>query len=510
MSSKRTPTHPYWATQFRKAGTELRKIAGRYYLYEVHSVYDPLKKGSKKISGPILGSITEEKGFVESSKRKLKEQLSHLSGSISGKGIGKIVIKEYGFYCFLQQHCVDMLAALKKYFPSLWKQILVMAYDRLVFHSTIRNMDYHYQRSFLSEAHQVDLGEKTARYHLRDIGRARTNATRYMKSFIKAGDHVLIDATNIYSYSNNINYVKKGYTKDKTYNTQFCLLYLYSSSLKLPVFYRLFDGDIKDVSMVALAIKESSLQEVLIVGDKGFFSEDNIGAIQKAGLTYVIPLHRNSTKIDYGWMDDPEVKGGNYFKHEGRYILYWSRPNTGEDNSLSFGKGKTTRYRKIILYLDESLRQKESDDYRDHMVTHPSKYNLDGYQKKKMVFGTFTMQVDLKEDLSAPEIYAIYKSRGSIETMFDGLKNIVDVDSTYMQNPEALQGWIFINHVAIQWYYKLYMLMKNAVMLKHNSVSDIIMKLKDVRKVKINGQWLPEQVNDRTVSLLRGIGIDVT
>jgi len=75
----------------------------------------------------------------------------------------------------------------------------------------------------------------------------------------------------------------------------------------------------------------------------------------------------------------------------------------------------------------------------------------------------------------------LIQDRGSTEMMFDGLKNIVDIDSPYMQNPEALQGWIFINHIAILWYYKLYMLMKNTAMLKLNSISDIIMKLKDVK-----------------------------
>ncbi len=47
----------------RPAGTEIKLINGRYYLYERKSVYDPLTKRKKKKSGAFLGTITEE-GFI--------------------------------------------------------------------------------------------------------------------------------------------------------------------------------------------------------------------------------------------------------------------------------------------------------------------------------------------------------------------------------------------------------------------------------------------------------------
>jgi hypothetical protein len=56
--------HQEWALKHKRPGTELRLMSGRYYLYEVSSKWNKEKKRAQKISGKILGRITEEKGFV--------------------------------------------------------------------------------------------------------------------------------------------------------------------------------------------------------------------------------------------------------------------------------------------------------------------------------------------------------------------------------------------------------------------------------------------------------------
>ncbi len=57
--------HPDWALAHKRKGTELRLIRGIYYLYEVSSKWSPEKKHAVKITGKLLGKITEKDGFVE-------------------------------------------------------------------------------------------------------------------------------------------------------------------------------------------------------------------------------------------------------------------------------------------------------------------------------------------------------------------------------------------------------------------------------------------------------------
>ena len=66
--------HPNWATQYRKPSTELRLI-GKYYFYAVSSKYDIVLKRAKKISARLLGKITEQDGFILSSKEKIRQKV---------------------------------------------------------------------------------------------------------------------------------------------------------------------------------------------------------------------------------------------------------------------------------------------------------------------------------------------------------------------------------------------------------------------------------------------------
>lgn len=44
--------------------------------------------------------------------------------------------------------------------------------------------------------------------------------------------------------------------------------------------------------------------------------------------------------------------------------------------------------------------------------------------------------------------------------MFDSMKNVLEADKSYMQDEETLQGWLFINHIALQLYQELYLTLK--------------------------------------------------
>jgi transposase len=145
----------------------------------------------------------------------------------------------------------------------------------------------------------------------------------------------------------------------------------------------------------------------------------------------------------------PEDK--QYFSHESRIIWFQDYDYI---NMLK------------IIYLDESLRTKEERDYLNRIATHPESYTLEEYHRKKDTFGTIALLTNLKNK-EAEDIYQTYKSRMSIEVMFDGMKNVLDADHTYMQDQETLQGWMFVNHITLQWYQHLYIELKTKGMLKN-------------------------------------------
>lgn len=111
--------YPQWALDQKKPGTELRLIRGKYFLYEYKTVYDQSRKGPRKISGKLLGSVTE-KGFVPSKTRMLEKQTVNQIESKPG-------CREYGVSLLVYKGFEKYLSALEKFFPLCWKQLVVIA-----------------------------------------------------------------------------------------------------------------------------------------------------------------------------------------------------------------------------------------------------------------------------------------------------------------------------------------------------------------------------------------------
>ena len=94
--------------------------------------------------------------------------------------------------------------------------------------------------------------------------------------------------------------------------------------------------------------------------------------------------------------------------------------------------------------------------------------------------------------------------------MIDVLKNIVEADKTYMQNEQTLEGWMFINYIALHWYYKVYKLLLENDLLKKYAVMDFFKMISEIRIVKINNQWHKAETIQKTVDLMNKLNIHIT
>ena len=66
--------HPNWVLKHKKKGTEIRKISGQYYLYQVTSKWDPEKKRPRKITLGLIGAIKEDKGLILTQERRKQRE----------------------------------------------------------------------------------------------------------------------------------------------------------------------------------------------------------------------------------------------------------------------------------------------------------------------------------------------------------------------------------------------------------------------------------------------------
>jgi hypothetical protein len=474
--------YPQWVLAHRRSGTELRFINKTYYLYEVTSFYDPVMKKGRKKTGPLLGKITEENGFIPSEKKMLKDK------AIRPIDISKISTRECGFTNFLNIFGKEIEQKLQVFFPKHYKTIIYMAYCRLVHNSPINRMPLLISKSMLSIDDTQTLYPKKLSDTLFEIGTDRAQCAAYMKSFVQPGEHILVDMTNMFNGSEKMYYSKEGYNSDMVFDTQINLMYIYSSKSNQPLFYRLLNGNTREVTGFKNCLIESGIKDAILIADKGFYSRSNIELLEQNDLQYIIPLKRNDDLIDYTKFNETQ---NDYFKYEDRII--WMTQY--EMNGVS-----------VKLFKDDKLKTQEQKDYLQRIDSKIDGYTREKFNTKLSQFGTFALITNIAEE-QLQQVYVKYKSRNAIELMFEGVKTILKADITYMQKEETLNGWMFINHIALQWYYIIYALLVEHKLLSKYSVKHFITELKEHRKVLINGEWIEENMLKSTKQLLSKLKI---
>jgi transposase len=486
---KRKSKYPKWVLKYKKPGIEIRCIRGKYYVYKVTSKWDPDIKRSRKITGEYLGRITEAEGFISVGSGRSKRQREEIKS---------VQVKENGFSCFINNNLRDNVKLIEKHFGETWQTIVAISYGRLLYQSPLKNIGFHFGHSYLSEQLEtIDLRGKNVGLFLKELGKQREKIVEYFKEYRRADDCILIDGTDIVSESRKMTKCKLAISKEGTYQSLINTMFIFSVGMDTPIYYRLMPGNIKDVKSFKLCLRESGIKEATIIVDKGFYSKYNIEDLDIAGLKYIMPLKRDNKMINYDI-----IKSGNkgnyegYFKYAGRYIWYYT---------IKQPDGK-----EIYVYLDDELKMEEEKDYLKRIDKEIEGYEIERFYERQKYFGSIALYTNNAEKVTAEQAYTLYKSRVEVENMIDTFKNVLESDRTYMQDEETLEGWMFVNHIAMQWYYSLHSLLLKNNLLKTYSVNDILEALKQIHKVKINGEWYKEEITHKTEELMNKLGIPIT
>jgi Transposase DDE domain len=488
--------YPTWVLQHKVKGTEIRTIQGRYYLYQVKSFWDKESKRSKKVTEAFLGRITEH-GLIKGKKHK-KIISVPLSSSYC--------VQEYGIIRFLYDDNIDVLNVLKEHFGQYCDSIFASAINRFAHHSPLKNMEHYHTQSYSKDLFaNAQMTDKSLSQLLLVIGRQRDLVTKVMQHFIQGRHFLLMDATQVLSMSPTLESAQIGYNASGSYDPHVNLMYLFSTDAQMPVFYRLVPGNIREVSAMALTIKESQVKNAVIVADKGFYSKDNIDQLDTEKLQYIIPLKRSSKLIDYTPMETKGRKGfSNFLRYTERIIWY-------SDTQINDNQ-------RVILFLDEDLQRNEQKDYLARVEknldqkpeSQTGTYTLENYHLKAQQIGTIALLTNLDPKNTPQQIYEFYKCRAAVEILFDTFKNILFADVTYTRSNEALEGWLFINHIALIFYYRLYKRLLQHNLLKKYSPKDILMHLNTIKRVKINQKWVFAEMPTKSKKILEKLEIPIT
>lgn len=482
---------PKWVEEFKEPKTEIKHIKGGYYKYQVSYKYNPEKKRTDKITGVLLGKITEEEGFIASDKNKLRI------------GIEKptVDIKNYGLYHLFFSLVKEEFDSLKKVFPrNVCELLFSFAMFRWAYNSPIKRVPYYYSHDFCSkEFTRKKVTDKAISNTLKLLGENRTDVVDWMKSLLTeegktVGEFVMMDSTHVVSKSELLTVNAKGYNPSFDFEKQIRLMYLFSAEMQKPIYYRLINGNITDVKSMALCVEEMKVDNVIYIADKGFYSKENVAMMKKQKLQYIVPLQRNNKLINYEPLQKADFKQTlSYFIYQKRIIWYYQYKQEKDS---------------FITFLDEGLRAKEEADYVARIATLPEKYNKEKFAKKLTSFGTLTFTHKIDSEKTCEEIYQAYKQRNEIEVVFDAYKNFLKADLMYMQNRYVIEGWLTANFIAMIAYHNLYTRMRKIKKLKKYAPKDIIELSKAIYKLKINGKWKTSEITKKNLDLFKALNID--
>jgi len=513
---------PEWAKEMRRKNTEVREIKGKYYLYEVHCKYNKETKKRKKTTPVYLGRLVEDKGLIEKGTRAVTVK------TVVAKPMANV---EYGVSATIETLMAEEIAALKKHYPECWNTLLGMAYCRLVYQSPIKDMDQHWTRSFLSTA--LPGTHMSADYIsklIRQCGKDRETINRYFGEFKSIGEVIALDGTDEETASKKITDARLSKTKRGNFGMVLNIMMIFSIGLNKPMFYRILRGNIKDVKSFITCLKEyggKDLSDIIIIVDKGFYSSKNIEELDELGVNYVMPLKRDNSMIDYTpAMVDYLIDGGEAMQYHGRTVFTYKQKCDDKHN--------------VTLCVDTDDREVEAKAFRERIGSNMlkeeqhrnQKYTWEKYKEQRPHMGTIAFltssklsvshfgkdgkqevdenKVPIKSSATGPDIYRLYKKRGLIEQQIDVFKNVLDADCTYMQDRDALEGWMFTNFIALQWYYEILNKLDTVPELESSySVETVVRLLTDVRKVLLNGEWCSDAMTNKESHAVSALGIDL-
>jgi len=216
---------PETIKKYRPKGTEIQVHKGRYYVYKVKAVYDPVSKKSKRKSEGCIGQIIDGIGFVANEKKQAQNN----------------IVKEYGATAFLMAVSRDVQTSLIEAFGKEGLRIYTLAILKLLTNSGQKNMDISHKRSFISESvPDVHLSKNTLTDMLEKLGLKRQNMLDFFRKIPHTDNgNIIFDGSSFCSGSSGNSFVNYGYNPTHPGRPQIRLIYGFDVDSSVPVYFNL-------------------------------------------------------------------------------------------------------------------------------------------------------------------------------------------------------------------------------------------------------------------------------
>ena len=470
----------------------IRNDGDVYRVYKYSAIKLPSGKWSSNY-GYLIGKILPEKGFFPN-KRYLKELAAQ--GNVSfPDGITDVAYGQYALLMFLSQ---DILKKLEDCFPRE-RATQIYSYGIILCANGFLHMDQvdeFYQESFLSvlyKNYSFKMGYVALSNLLHDLGMKGGSVRAFEQSLIDSSSrNVAIDGHVIRSCSSENDLAEPGYKMSLLKASQVNLLIAYDTKKHMPLMYRTYRGSSVDKRSVLEFLRSRSFTDTKFIVDRGFFSAEVLELMAQNGNSYIIPIPSTNSNFK-------RIKRTLAYT-SGEFIYKFGKKNCAR---IVYYEEELDEKTRIIVYKDEDENNSKRKNYKQMIDLGESGYTQEKYAKFRDWWGVYFLQTTTTG--SASEVYSDYKSRWSIETFNNYIKNDADFNDLKIQDYYVEHGFDFIMLVTGLIHSRLDEAVKS---IGKSSIStfDLLVKAGHMRMVLDGAEWKLHNTRTKDLELIAKAG----
>jgi len=554
-------------------------IHGTPYLYEITPYWDYkankqrqkskyIGRADKLSSSNTISAISSNKPNQISSKTSLNRV--EQNANIYPPPVKHLV--DYGdaylFKAIISELGIDKILS-KCFTEEETNFILLSAGYRLLCGKSFSMMESFLESSELHSMFPVSfsLSSPAISNHLEKIGHdedgnIQSFFLKWSQKFKSEGDNWLFDLTSFTSQAKDIEFLEYGHNSQEETLPQINMGLLVNQTRKLPFYYKLYPGSIKDVTTLTNIIQETrllSIPTMRMILDRGFYSDTNLSSLFNAEIDFILPLPRTCKhlteqilKINIRELESARniYKAGNQLLNciQGSlpYIVSFTERNTAETNkkitreyTLHYSLYRDTDEQQTLYKLfmqklieaEELLKSinwskfdsaykrnkywnKEAKDWIEYLnltkdsnkETYSIERNDKAIQKAKAELG---IKIWIHSKAIPPEdVIPMYRERDMVEKLFDSSKNELSGLPLRVHKTNTLYGLVFILFISIIVQYYLLEKMKKGNVDPRFSISRIFFELHKLKKAIWFGQYkLINEITKTQRTLLKQLNI---
>lgn len=489
------------------------KRAGITYAYESVSRWDKEKKQSRA-KRVLVGRVDVTTGEIipTDGRRKCKE-----TKAVPAKGPIPVEHTSRAFYgaTYLFDEIGNKLGIthdLKQTFPSIYKQILSIAYYLILEDSTPL---FRFEK--WGSLHVHPYGKNITSQRSSEIfsvisEEAKNNFFRLQGKRRLDKEYWAYDTTSISSYSEQLSQVQYGNNKEDDHLPQINLAMVFGEESNLPFYYRKLAGNIPDSKTIKNLLADLDVlgfSNVKLVMDRGFFSKNNVNGLFKEHLKFLMAV---KTSLLFVRRELDEIYDGfRSFEHyKEKHGLYartvqttWdyeqSRPYKGDMlvgskrlyihfyfNIDKAGDDEKAFNRKLIglrheLESGKRVAEHESQYARYFEIKTTPKRGAqirvkeDAVALIKRYYGFFTLITN--ETMDAVTALELYRNKDVVEKAFGNLKERLNMRRILVSSEQSLNGKLFVQFIALIYLSYIKKQMQQTDLLKDYSTNTLLDKL---------------------------------